>query len=81
MTTLRDSPVDVEVWGWDETFIGARTDQPETLATALQQAVRARTGLDCSIGIGDNKHQAKLASNLANPSASTASPATPGRTS
>ncbi|MFI7453239.1 DNA polymerase IV [Nonomuraea sp. NPDC049714] len=67
MATLRDFPVDVEVWGWDEAFIGARTDRPETLATAIQRAVRDRTGLDCSIGIGDNKHQAKLASNLAKP--------------
>uniref|UniRef100_UPI00300CF731 DNA polymerase IV n=1 Tax=Nonomuraea sp. LPB2021202275-12-8 TaxID=3120159 RepID=UPI00300CF731 len=67
MATLDDFPVDVEVWGWDEAFIGARTDQPETLATAIQQAVRARTGLDCSLGIGDNKHQAKLASNFAKP--------------
>ncbi|GAA3649844.1 DNA polymerase IV [Nonomuraea antimicrobica] len=67
MAVLRDFPVLVEVWGWDEAFLGATTDDPEALAAALQHAVRARTRLDCSIGIGDNKHQAKLASGFAKP--------------
>ncbi|MEV5891297.1 DNA polymerase IV [Nonomuraea fuscirosea] len=67
MAVLRDFPVRVEVWGWDEAFLGATTDDPEALAADLQRAVHARTHLDCSIGIGDNKHQAKLASGLAKP--------------
>ncbi|MEU6713440.1 DNA polymerase IV [Nonomuraea sp. NPDC046802] len=67
MAVLRDFPVRVEIWGWDEAFLGATTDDPETLATALQHAVHQRTGLTCSIGIGDNKHQAKLASGHAKP--------------
>ncbi|MEU4574390.1 DNA polymerase IV [Nonomuraea sp. NPDC023979] len=67
MAVLRDFPVAVEVWGWDEAFLGARTGDPEALATAIRLAVRERTGLDCSIGIGDNKHQAKLASAFAKP--------------
>ncbi|MEV4799801.1 DNA polymerase IV [Nonomuraea sp. NPDC049421] len=67
MAVLREHPVRVEVWGWDEAFIGATTNDPETLAAALQHAVRRRTHLDCSIGIGDNKHQAKLASAFAKP--------------
>ncbi|TYB70191.1 DNA polymerase IV [Nonomuraea sp. PA05] len=67
MAVLREFPVLVEVWGWDEAFLGATTDDPEALAADLQHAVRARTHLDCSIGIGDNKHQAKLASAFAKP--------------
>jgi DNA polymerase-4 len=67
MATLRRFPIDVEVWGWDEAFIGAHTADPEALAADLQQAVHQATQLTCSIGIGDNKHQAKLASGLAKP--------------
>ncbi|MEW1845032.1 DNA polymerase IV [Nonomuraea angiospora] len=67
MAVLREFPVRVEIWGWDEAFLGATTDDPETLAATIRQAVRERTELSCSIGIGDNKHQAKLASGLAKP--------------
>ncbi|MGI5272029.1 DNA polymerase IV [Nonomuraea sp. CA-218870] len=67
MAVLREFPADVEVWGWDEAFLGARTDDPEAFALAIQRAVRERTELSCSIGIGDNKHQAKLASGFAKP--------------
>ncbi|GGO80935.1 DNA polymerase IV [Nonomuraea cavernae] len=67
MATLRAFPAEVEVWGWDEAFVGARTDDPEALAAAIRRAVLAETGLSCSVGIGDNKHQAKLASGLAKP--------------
>ncbi|HET6298799.1 MAG TPA: DNA polymerase IV [Kribbella sp.] len=61
MDTLRSFPVIVEVWGWDECFVGASTDDPEQLAAELRAAVLATTGLSCSIGIGDNKVRAKLA--------------------
>ncbi len=57
----------VEVWGWDECFVGARTDDPEALAQQLRAAVLERTQLSCSIGIGDNKLRAKLASAFAKP--------------
>ncbi|MGW6494891.1 DNA polymerase IV [Nonomuraea angiospora] len=67
MAVLREFPVRVEIWGWDEAFLGATTDDPETLAATIRQTVRERTELSCSIGIGDNKHQAKLASGLAKP--------------
>jgi DNA polymerase-4 len=67
MDTLRQFPVIVEVWGWDEAFLGAETDDPEVLATELRAAVLARTGLSCSIGIGDNKVRAKLATGFAKP--------------
>ncbi|MCF6476908.1 DNA polymerase IV, partial [Nonomuraea sp. MG754425] len=67
MAVLREFPVLVEVWGWDEAFLGVATDDPEALAAELRQAVLARTHLECSVGIGDNKQQAKLASGLAKP--------------
>jgi DNA polymerase IV len=67
MSTLRAFPVRVEVYGWDEAFIGARTSDPEALATAIQRAVLAAAGLACSIGIGDNKLRAKLATGFAKP--------------
>ncbi|WP_344111804.1 DNA polymerase IV [Kribbella alba] len=61
MDTLREFPVIVEVWGWDECFVGATSDDPWGLAADLRKAVLERTGLSCSIGIGDNKVRAKLA--------------------
>jgi nucleotidyltransferase/DNA polymerase involved in DNA repair len=67
MDTLRRFPVIVEVWDWDEAAIGADTDDPEALATALQRAVLAETQLHCSIGIGDNKLRAKTATSFAKP--------------
>ncbi|MEU8246535.1 DNA polymerase IV [Nonomuraea sp. NPDC048916] len=67
MAVLRAFPVALEVWGWDEAFVGARTDDPEALAADIRRAVLAETGLSCSVGIGDNKHQAKLASAFAKP--------------
>ncbi|HET6686425.1 MAG TPA: DNA polymerase IV [Jiangellaceae bacterium] len=67
MDTLRTFPVVVEVWGWDEAFLGARTDDPQALAVAIQREVAARTGLSCSIGIGDNKLRAKTATGFAKP--------------
>jgi DNA polymerase-4 len=67
MATLRGFPVVVEVMGWDEAFLAARTADPEALAAEIQRAVRAETGLACSIGIGQNKLQAKLATGFAKP--------------
>jgi DNA polymerase IV len=67
MATLRRFPVVVEVWGWDEAFLGARTDDPEALARDIRSTVLAETGLSCSIGIGDNKQRAKLATGFAKP--------------
>lgn len=67
METLRRLPVVVEVVGWDEAFLGARTDDPEALAHRVRQEVAAATGLSCSVGIGDNKHRAKLATGFAKP--------------
>lgn len=67
MDALRDLPVVVEVLGWDEAFVGARTDDPEELAGEIQHTVEAKTGLSCSVGIGDNRLQAKLATGFAKP--------------
>ncbi|MFI6503565.1 DNA polymerase IV [Nonomuraea typhae] len=67
MDTLRRFPITLEIWGLDEAFIGARTDDPFELARTLQKAVLDETGLTCSIGIGDNKHQAKLAAQFQKP--------------
>jgi DNA polymerase IV len=67
MAALRRFPVVVEVWGWDEAAVAADTDDPEALAAELQRAVRDETGLSCSIGIGDNKLRAKMASSFAKP--------------
>lgn len=67
MDVLRELPVVVEVIGWDEAFLGARTDDPEALALAVRRAVKAETGLDSSVGIGDNKLRAKLATGFAKP--------------
>jgi DNA polymerase-4 len=67
MATLREFPVVVEVLGWDEAFLGALTDDPEALAAEIQRAVLVTTGLACSVGIGDNKHRAKIATGFAKP--------------
>jgi DNA polymerase-4 len=55
----------VEVWGWDEGFVGVDVDDPEALAHALRQAVEDRTSFTCCVGIGDNKIRAKLATGFA----------------
>ncbi len=67
MATLRSFPVVVEVWGWDEAFVGAETDDPEALARSMQAAVLERTGLHCSIGIGETRLLAKTATGAAKP--------------
>jgi len=67
MDVLRGFPVEVEVWGWDEAFVGTRVDEPEMLAAEIRAAVRADTGLGCSIGIGETRLRAKLATGFAKP--------------
>jgi DNA polymerase-4 len=67
MDTLRTFPAVVQVLGWDEAFMGVETDEPEALARDVQRAVRERTHLWCSIGVGDSRHRAKLASAFAKP--------------
>ena len=67
MATLRSLPVVVEVWGWDEAFVGAHTDDPEALARHVKERVWAETQLSCAVGIGETKLQAKTATGFAKP--------------
>jgi DNA polymerase IV len=67
MDVLRSLGMVVEVIGWDEAFVGARTADPEAVAARIRRTVAAETGLVCSVGIGDNKLRAKLATGFAKP--------------
>jgi DNA polymerase-4 len=65
MEVLRSFGHPVEVWGWDEAFLGVRLEVPEELAEAVRSAVHDRTGLTCGVGIGDTKERAKMATAFA----------------
>lgn len=68
MQALRDFPgAVVETLGWDEAFVGLEADDPVAAARAVQTTVSAATGLDCSVGIGDTKIRAKVATDLGKP--------------
>ena len=67
MATLRGFDVVVEVLGWDEVFLDAETDDPEALARDVRRGVLDATRLSCSVGVGDNKLRAKLATGFAKP--------------
>jgi DNA polymerase-4 len=67
METLREFGVAVEVFGWDEAFLAIDTEDPEAAARLIQDRVRAATGLECTVGIGENKLQAKLAAGFGKP--------------
>ena len=77
MATLRDLtwggvPVVVEVLGWDEAFLAAGPghgdlDEPRAFAGRVRAEVLERTGLHCSVGIGDNKLRAKIATDFGKP--------------
>ncbi|HEU4755867.1 MAG TPA: DNA polymerase IV [Agromyces sp.] len=68
MATLRAQPgATVQVLGWDEAFVGVATDDPERYARAVQRAVLERTGLHCSVGIGDTLVRAKVATGFGKP--------------
>ena len=58
----------VEVVGLDEAYVELTgLDRPRTAARRLKEAVRERTGLTCSIGLGPNKLVAKVASDAEKP--------------
>jgi DNA polymerase IV len=57
----------VEVLGWDEAFVGVRTDDPQASARRIQTEVLEATRLHCSVGIGDNKVRAKIATGFGKP--------------
>jgi DNA polymerase IV len=68
MATLRGTAgAVVEVLGWDEAFVGVRTADPQAYARQIQAAVLAATRLHCSVGIGDNKVRAKMATGFGKP--------------
>jgi nucleotidyltransferase/DNA polymerase involved in DNA repair len=67
ITVLRElSPV-TEVMGWDEAFLAVETDDPESFARQVQVRVKDTTQLDCSVGIGENRLHAKLATGFGKP--------------
>ncbi|CAN5551672.1 DNA polymerase IV [soil metagenome] len=67
MGVLRDLGHPLEVWGWDEAYLAAHTDDPVGLAEQLRTVVAAETGLSCSVGISDNKQRAKVATGFGKP--------------
>lgn len=67
MDALRALGMVVEVLGWDEAFLGCDADHPEAVARRVQEAVLAATELHCSVGIGDNKIRAKIATGFGKP--------------
>jgi DNA polymerase-4 len=67
MATLRTFPATVEVWGWDEAFLGVSTEDPEAFAREVKARVAATTGLSCAVGIGDTRLLAKTATGFAKP--------------
>lgn len=62
---VRELPVTVEVWGWDEGFLGTDDPDPVALAHRARRLVESATGLTCCIGVGDNKLTAKTATGMA----------------
>ena len=77
MAALRGMGLVVEVLGLDEAFVarpaedggddGTDGEEPEALAAAIQRTVQDETGFSCSVGIGDNKLRAKVATGFAKP--------------
>ncbi|MBB3606216.1 DNA polymerase-4 [Mycolicibacterium sp. BK556] len=67
MGLLRDLGHPVEVWGWDEAYVGADIADPAELAERIRTTIAAETGLACSVGISDNKQRAKVATGFGKP--------------
>ena len=53
--------------GWDEAFLGVTVDDPFAFARSVQDAVLTETRLSCSVGIGDTKVRAKIATDFGKP--------------
>ena len=81
MATLRSlewcaRPMVVEVLGWDEAFLAAGPGvapepdpcaDPLAFAAHIRDRVLAETRLHCSVGVGDNKLRAKIATEFGKP--------------
>jgi DNA polymerase-4 len=65
-------PVVLQVMGWDEAFLAAGEGHvdlgdPREFAQQVRAEVLAATRLHCSVGIGDNKLRAKIATDFGKP--------------
>jgi nucleotidyltransferase/DNA polymerase involved in DNA repair len=67
MSSLRELGQVTEVLGWDEAFVAVDTDDPEAVARQISERIWAGTQLHCSVGIGENRIQAKTATSFAKP--------------
>src|SRR5437868_4982636 len=68
MAVLREHVDRVEVVGLDEAYLDLTPlERPKAAARRVKAAVRAGTGLTCSIGIGPSKLVAKVASDADKP--------------
>jgi nucleotidyltransferase/DNA polymerase involved in DNA repair len=67
MAVLRSLGHVVEVMGWDEAFLAIDAGDPEAVAREIQARVLAATRLHCTVGIGGNRLQAKLATGFGKP--------------
>jgi DNA polymerase-4 len=67
MALLRDLGHPLEVWGWDEAYLGVDVNEPGELAEQVRTVISSATGLSCSVGISDNKQRAKVATGFAKP--------------
>ena len=67
MAALRSLGAVTEVMGWDEAFVAVDTQDPEGFAREIQQRIRSATQLDCTVGIGENRLHAKLATGFGKP--------------
>ncbi|PXX02380.1 DNA polymerase IV [Mycolicibacterium moriokaense] len=67
MSLLRDFGHPVEVWGWDEAYMGAEVEDPVELAQQIREVIAGGTELSCSVGISDNKQRAKVATGFGKP--------------
>ncbi|MGH3727297.1 MAG: DNA polymerase IV [Micromonosporaceae bacterium] len=64
---LRQLDAVVQPIGWDEWFLAVDTDAPEAFARDVRAVVKAATRLECTVGIGENTLQAKLATGFGKP--------------
>src|SRR4051795_11227969 len=68
MAVLHEHVERVQVVGLDEAYLDLTSfERPKAAARKVKQAVRERTGLTCSIGIGPNKLVAKVSSDADKP--------------
>jgi DNA polymerase IV len=68
MAVLKEHVERVQVVGLDEAYLDLTDfERPKAAARQVKEAVRERTGLTCSIGIGPNKLVAKVSSDADKP--------------